>query len=324
MKLKLLFLFPIISSLLLIVLFLRHSNTTIDQKPNHDWEHATREKIVELLGEDTIRDFFQYECENLKRVGGLYSYIKNAPNDMARVDGAWFLCFDEGVAPRDNDCNVLSFGVNVDDSFDEEMFNLKKCSVHSFDPFSVPPRIGSILKTFDSFSGTLSFKLNEKWFFHNIGIIGKNSQKRNINSKSWLATLDDIVDYLNLREKVIDVFKMDIEGAEFEIIENLDMEYMCKYVKQFLIETHAPSPRPPEKDPIRHWKILKRLEKCFSLFYRHPRFFIGDKTMAFGPASEWQRPDGFQLEIKRFKNEKELAAFLFTFGELYFLNINFF
>jgi hypothetical protein len=90
-----------------------------------------------------------------------------------------------------------------------------------------------------------------------------------------------------------------------------------------MLETHAPGPRPPEKEPIKYLSILMKLDKCFSLFYRHTRFFIKEGPSAKGWDSEWQIDGGFSLDIKRFKNELEIAAFMFTYGELYFVNERF-
>ncbi len=43
---------------------------------------------------------------------------------------------------------------------------------------------------------------------------------------------------IELVNKTINVFKTDIEGAEWQVLEELDVDYMCKYVKQILLETH--------------------------------------------------------------------------------------
>lgn len=35
------------------------------------------------------RDFIRYECQNIKRLGGLREYQRNAPDPLYRIDGAW-------------------------------------------------------------------------------------------------------------------------------------------------------------------------------------------------------------------------------------------
>ena len=105
------------------------------------------------------------------------------------------------------------------------------------------------------------------------------------------------------------------------------MNYACKYVKQFLLETHPP--RGHRKNKILYdetfYKLLRSLEKCFLLFHRDTRFFIGDKFDAStGHITEFQNKAGFLLQIGYFKNEMDLANFMFNYGELYFINRYFF
>ena len=38
-----------------------------------------------------------------------------------------------------------------------------------------------------------------------------------------------------LKNKIIDVFKVDIERAENDLAANLDSDYVCKYFEQFMI-----------------------------------------------------------------------------------------
>jgi hypothetical protein len=42
-----------------------------------------------------------------------------------------------------------------------------------------------------------------------------------------------------------------------------------------------------------------------------------------GWLTEWQKPGGYLLNLSYFKNEMDLAAALFTRGEIYFVNWNF-
>ena len=291
---------------------------------NSDFKlNQVNSNVLQPITETYVRDLKWHNCENIIRVGGLAQFKHNVKSEMQRIDGAWFVCFDDTVAPIENDCLVLSFGVRDDDSFEEEIYALKKCEIHSIDPFNEPPRIAYFRRLSNSLRDSVQVKVNNKWTFHSMGIVGDKSKIEKQNQKGWMATFDNFLDYLKIRDRVIDVLKMDIEGPEYEIINNFDMDYICKYVKQFMLETHAPGPRPPEQDPIKYLRILSKLEQCFALFYRHTRFYIKEGPSPAGWASEWQIDGGFQLDIHRFKNEKEIAAFMFANGELYFLNTNF-
>ena len=108
-----------------------------------------RALFMEFLGDSISRDFIRYKCKNFKRIGGYPNYVSRVPHDLYRyeliffllkfiylnktlfnsfrVDGAWFLCFDEGIKPKAYNCNIISLGINDDPSFDEEMYNTFKC-----------------------------------------------------------------------------------------------------------------------------------------------------------------------------------------------------
>ena len=128
-------------------------------------------------------------------------------------------------------------------------------------------------------------------------------------------TLDQmsLLKLINLENKVLDVFKMDIEGGERGVIRDMDMNYFCKYIKQFVIETHSNM----------KFNELVKLEQCFMLFFRSTRFFLGDRF----DTPTWHRTefqqDSYLLNLSIFKNEINLAELMFVNGELYFLNINF-
>ena len=59
---------------------------------------------------------------------------------------------------------------------------------------------------------------------------------------------------------------MDIEGAEDDLLANLDIDYACKYFKQFMIETHI-----ADLNDNLIYVLLHRLQPCFSLFHRDSR-----------------------------------------------------
>jgi hypothetical protein len=217
----------------------------------------------------STRDFIRYNCKKRIRIGGNPDFIRKKDDKLWRIDGAWFVCLDGHLNLQINNCNVLSFGINHDYSFDREIAYKYGCKIQSFDPFVEADLFKSIRKSNSSYSDSFSLPVTKNWTFNRIGIVGDQKQVNLKNKIGWMATLDDILETTNNINKEIDILKMDIEGGESSIIFNLDIEYACKYFKQFIFETHPPR---LGEYPFR---LLSKLEKCFSLFHRDTRFFKG-------------------------------------------------
>ena len=112
---------------------------------------------------------------------------------------------------------------------------------------------------------------------------------------------------------------MDIEGPEWIIFETMDINYACKYFKQFLFETH---PRNVPAFNFKNYELIKKLEKCFLLFHRDTRFFNPISTRENGALNEFQR--SFSFDLKKFgSSELEVIWYMLSVGELYFVNKNF-
>lgn len=266
-----------------------------------------------------VKDFKHYKCKHRKRIGGPEQYVLKAPHPLWRIDGAWFVCFDEQLAPISNKCNILSFGINRDESFDYEMNKIYGCSVYSFDPFIESERFATIRKSNSALIDSKLISVNNKWNFYRTGIIGSKGSIKNPSQIGGFDTLENIIKMTDLKNKIIDVFKMDIERGEIEVLKHLDIDYACKYFKQFMLETH-----PNSTNDQYVYKLLRKLDKCFLLFHRDTRFFKGDIFgTPTGHISEYQISTGWSLNIKDYKNEVNLATFLLSFGELYFVNKNF-
>jgi hypothetical protein len=209
---------------------------------------------------------------------------------------------------------VFSFGVNHDESFDVEINKNHGCVVHSFDPFVETKRFADIRSSKQELSKSVKIPVNPKWTFYRLGITGKKAN-RDLSSLKLKEMIDfeQVLDLTNTRNKVVDVFKMDIEDGEISVLETIDMDYLCKYVKQFVLETHLNMPR----------QLLYKVEKCFYLFHRDTRFFQTSHQGPTGHLTEWQKPGGHSINVQKFLNELDLASFMFTTGELYFVNLNF-
>ena len=126
---------------ILIILFLFLIYIIYDNLISH--KRKTKNEIISTTQSNTIndfeniksRDFLRYDCKNLKRIGGNDTAKKNSPDNLWRIDGAWYICLDINFELDRKSCAVLSLGINRDYSFDDEMSKVYNCEVHSFDPF---------------------------------------------------------------------------------------------------------------------------------------------------------------------------------------------
>lgn len=144
----------------------------------------------------------------------------------------------------DENSIVYSFGIGEDISFDNSIINNHNCHVFGFDP------------TPKSINWIRSQKTHEKFHFYEYGINSKSGfvdfypPKNSEHVSGSMATLDhvdvtrkvtvemkSIVDIMDeLGHSHIDVLKMDIEGAEYDVIEDILNAKIS--VHQILIEFH--------------------------------------------------------------------------------------
>lgn len=108
----------------------------------------------------------RYKCKQIKRIGGPAEYIKNVPDPLFRIDSAWFTCMDDFVAPNKDHCNVLSFGISDDYSFDIEMNRDYGCSVYSFDPIVEAKLFANIRASNKDLAQSYEIRVNPKWVFY--------------------------------------------------------------------------------------------------------------------------------------------------------------
>ncbi len=302
----------LLTNIYFILLNNTNTNTSSVSSEINEEKQITRRKSL-------VQDFYYYTCKKMERIGGsIYS-----TNKQERVEGGWFVCLDKLIAPEKDNCNVLSFGINTEESFDFEMNNNFKCNVYSFDPIVEADRFQQIRNSNKNLKNSVMIPVNDKWKFYRIGVTGSEDNVRNKNELGWIETLDNILKLTNLENKIIDIFKMDIEvwingnivGIEQNVLEHLNIDYACKYFKQILIETHSSD----LKSSVL-FDLLKRIGKCFSLFHRDTRF-IGPKYG--GEIFKEAAKKSFHINLAHFENEINLISFLLSTGELYFLNENF-
>ena len=138
-----------------------------------------------------------------KRIGGRSQHVKNAPDPLWRIDGAWYVCFDNKLI-KAGDCIVLSFGINDDPSFDQVMVGDDyKCLVHSFDPIVEDVIFRNYRATNLVLKDAPTLNITPNWVFHKFGIVGLSQVKDKKIVMGSMMTLGEILEYTKLRNQVI-------------------------------------------------------------------------------------------------------------------------
>jgi FkbM family methyltransferase len=192
-----------------------------------------------------------YHC-NFKKYGGEY--------------GGWNVAYEE----INRNSIVYSFGIGEDISFDISLIQNFGLIIHGFDP--TPKSVEFIKKKnpqnfilheygLANFDGNIQFfpPNNPKHVSHTIL---RRSTTENLSFMVPVKKLSTIMQELKHQE--IDILKMDIEGAEYSIIE--DLELLTVRPKQILVEFHHRFPKIGIKMTKRSIiKIKKMGYKLFSV-----------------------------------------------------------
>ena len=191
------------------------------------------------------------------------------------LDGGWNLCHDAKFRPR-RPCLIYSIGIDNDWTFDEKSSSIYGCNVFSFDP--------SI--------GMKDHRHSERVWFYDLGI----GDRDYVNKKNWkIRKLDSIMRMLNHSNSNIDIFKMDIEGAEWPVLRQMLASGVLKRVRQLYLEIHAAM-------HVERMAIMRELFKHgFRIFWTH------------------QNPHSLQMDLKPLRDGFTSEGF-----EVYFINMQFY
>ncbi|XP_069970607.1 probable methyltransferase-like protein 24 [Penaeus vannamei] len=162
-----------------------------------------------------------YPCENKENVGG--AEVKSFLGLIKYRDGDKWVCTDEGVGPPPHDCLVYSFGINYEWSFDDAMAE-RGCKVFSFDP------------TMES----RDHQRSEKVMFLRLGISNFTGEEVIAGVRGQVARLPDIMARLGHTGRQIDYLKIDIEGMEVQVLQDLLLRdpAVLASVRQIGMEIH--------------------------------------------------------------------------------------
>jgi FkbM family methyltransferase len=169
---------------------------------------------------------------------------------------------------------IYSFGIGEDISFDKTIIENHDCQVFGFDPTpkainwvnrqNLPAKFNFFEFGISNESGFVDFYLpkNPEYVSGSYIIQNNISVKEKIIVK--MKSFKDIINELG--HKHIDVLKMDIEGAEYEVIENMLNAKIS--IDQILIEFHE---RLFENGKFQTQKVIKKLNS-----YGYEIFAISD------------------------------------------------
>jgi FkbM family methyltransferase len=141
---------------------------------------------------------------------------------------------------------VYSFGIGEDISFDESIVRTHHCSVYGFDPTpksvkwirgqeqTLPPKFHFFEYGIGNKSGAVEFFLPKNTDHVSGSFISQDNVDAKQSIEVQLKCIVDIVEELGHQQ--IDVLKMDIEGAEYQVLESILRSAIP--INQILVEFH--------------------------------------------------------------------------------------
>uniref|UniRef100_A0A9J7X457 Methyltransferase like 24 n=1 Tax=Cyprinus carpio carpio TaxID=630221 RepID=A0A9J7X457_CYPCA len=190
----------------------------------------------------------------------------------AEHHGSWLLCLDRrfSLAQRivSKHCRVYSLRLGAEDDALERLLAGSGCEVHCFDP--------SIRRAHLQEDNMWLHRLSVDWRDPNPAV---PIQRLHSSSKKLAAILR------HFGHRQVDVLKVDLESAEWKILENLILEQVLDSVGLLLLELHLQwagfEVGGDEPSVVRYWfSLLRELERAhFRLYHSYsdpskPRLFL--------------------------------------------------
>ncbi|ELU02403.1 hypothetical protein CAPTEDRAFT_226304 [Capitella teleta] len=183
-----------------------------------------------------------------------------------RGHGGYEACMDAPFGLEQDNCLVYSFGYSNGYSFEEAIIQEYGCEVHTFDPmvdFSVKEELGL-----------------QNWTLHDVGIWGDDFENTEGQKMRRLAT---IVRMLGHENRVIDLIKMDSQGAEWPFFRDLAIHHASlENVKQFVLKANAPR-RKPKNQVMRmsdYSQVFRSISLVTKLGFRRYHFHAADMSQS--------------------------------------------
>jgi FkbM family methyltransferase len=196
-----------------------------------------------LAGEDNVKNFIQRLRLMFRAARGKELLLRPDINCQAERFGSDYGGWDVVTANLDSRSVVYSFGIGEDASFDIALINKFGLMVHAFDP--TPRSIEWVKRQrfsdrfilheygIASFDGNVSFSPPENPDHVSHTILDRPSTR----SKAITVPVKRLSTILSeLGQVRIDILKMDIEGAEYEVIDDIYRSSIRP--RQILVEFH--------------------------------------------------------------------------------------
>ena len=193
-----------------------------------------------LLNKSKLKNIFL-------RLSGRYSFMKKDRHCAERWYGTQYGGTIMNPKLLSKDSIVYSFGIGEDISFDLDVIRTHDCKVYGFDPTPKSIKWVESQETppnFLFYEWGISDKTGEVDFFlpkNTEHVSGSLSNQSNIDLSNKVTvqvkTLKDIMNELN--HTSISVLKIDIEGSEYEVIDEFMSNESIPIIPQLLIEYHG-------------------------------------------------------------------------------------
>ena len=201
-----------------LVYFISFTVSNTDTARERFYQDAIRARNLKVTETKTALEFqktpdiwFLYEplwtCPDIELVGNFH-------------DGVKWVC---GIRRLRKNCIVYSFGSNGDDQFEIDILKKTSCEVFTFDP-TLSVEKERMLST------------NVRKNFHAIGLANYDGLMEIGGMERKVLSLKTIMKDLNHMR--IDILKIDIEGAEYDIFDGLNFSGFPD-IGQILVEVHA-------------------------------------------------------------------------------------
>ncbi|XP_072356109.1 probable methyltransferase-like protein 24 [Scyliorhinus torazame] len=245
----------------------------IELQPWASSQHSLEEEAARFLAYISSSQISCYKVDE-----------KSVSGSLETTQEPWPVCLDNtfhlAQQIHRKKCRIYSVGLGSEDKHFEVEMAKAGCEVHYFDPSLKEAHV----------------QKSEGYWHHRMAIDWRDPNPAAIAQKQRQTTkkLGTIMNEFGHRK--IDVLKVDLESAEWKILENLILENVIEEIGQLIFAIHLHWPgfevSGNDSDVVRYWySLLKELElRSFKLFrsYKNinkPQIFL--RKQAFNASSSY-------------------------------------